>query len=117
MVAAAAAVEAKAQATAEAETKQAAFQATEEVRMRGVQRARAQTDKARKRPTAFIKRAEDVGSRWESGRRTTTEAGRRGMENGGRMTEAGDRRPGRGRLLAAAAAPAAAAGTAPIKNH
>ena len=90
-VAAAAVAKAKAQAKAQAETKQAAFQATEEARMRGVRTARAKTDTARRRPTAFIRRAEDVGSRQESGRRTKTEARRRGMENGGRMTETGDR--------------------------
>ena len=66
VAAAAAAAEAKAQATAEAEIKQAAFQATEEARMRGARKARVHADKARRRPTAFIKRAEDEGSRWET---------------------------------------------------
>ena len=47
VVAAAAVAEAKVQATPEDETRQAAFQAIEEARMRGVRRARARTDKAR----------------------------------------------------------------------
>ena len=112
MVAAAAVAEAKAQAKAEAETRQAAFQASEEARMRVVRRARERTNKARGRFTAYCNRAEDVGSMWETGGRTTTDTGRRGMKKGGRMTEAGDGRPGRGRFLATAAGAAAAAARA-----